>query len=92
MAVSKRRTELLHSLTSEQQEFILSYSKEEQAILLDRVQKPLHYSVEDIEDLPVDDQIKRQVMLKLPLLKEQIYQIQKAQNLCGGLTPSTLKL
>ncbi|WP_227938578.1 hypothetical protein [Alkalihalobacillus deserti] len=78
--LAKKRQEQLHSLTLEQREFVLSFTKEEQEALLDRVQKPLYYSIESIKNLPLDARIKKQVELNLPLLKEQLYKINVAQN------------
>jgi hypothetical protein len=78
--LTKKREAALHALTPEQQEFILSFGKETQAALLDQIHKPLYFSYESINNLPLDDTIKKQVELKLPLLKEQIYQIHLAQN------------
>ncbi|WP_332695532.1 hypothetical protein [Halalkalibacter lacteus] len=84
--LAKDRQEQLHSLTPEQREFILSFSKEDQAALLDTVQKPLYYSIESIKNLPLETRIKKQVELNLPLLKEQIYQINVAQNRLQNLS------
>ncbi|KHF38443.1 hypothetical protein [Halalkalibacter okhensis] len=77
---TKKREKALYALTLEQQQFILTLSKEKQAALLDQIHKPLYFIYEEIKNLPLDDQIKKQVDLKLPLLKEQIYQIHLAQN------------
>ncbi|MFC0559220.1 hypothetical protein [Halalkalibacter alkalisediminis] len=78
--LAKQRQEQLHSLTSEQREFVLSCSNKDQDALLDRVRKPLYYSIESIQKLPLDARIKKQIELKLPLLDEQVYQINVVQN------------
>jgi len=78
--------EQLRSLTPEQREFVLTFTEEEQAELLDRIQKPLYYQVDQIKNLPVDNRIKQQVALHLPLLKEQIHQLNVAQNRMESLS------
>ncbi|MFC0471332.1 hypothetical protein ACFFHM_12745 [Halalkalibacter kiskunsagensis] len=48
--------------------------------MLDRIHKPFYYTYESIEALSLDDRIKKQVELQLPLLKEQMHEIDIAQN------------
>ncbi len=84
--LAKKRETAFNALTLEQQQFILSLSKEEQTVLLDQIHKPLFYHYDSIKNLPLDDRIKQQVELQLPLLKEQMYQIAQAQNKVERLT------
>ncbi|ARK32333.1 hypothetical protein [Halalkalibacter krulwichiae] len=78
--MKQKRAKQFHALTVEQQQFLLTFDHEDQAALLDRIHKPLYYNHQSIEHLPLDARIKKQVELQLPLLKEQIYEIQVALN------------
>jgi hypothetical protein len=83
---AKKRQERLQALTPEQREFVLTLSEEEQNELLGEIQKPLYYSLESIKNLSIDPRIKKQVELRLPLIKKQIYEVNR--QCLTGASPS----
>ena len=77
--MKKKREKLFERLTAEQKNTLLKFNVKEQHELLEKLNEPSYYTLNQLKGLPIDEEIINQLQLELPLLTRHLSEIRLAK-------------